>query len=189
MIMLFQYVFVRDWIVVLRLLIQCLQKQNQEGARIHAENAIREKNQALHFLKLSARLDGVTERIQTAVTMQKVTMSMKGVVSGLDRAMQSMNLVQIEQLMTKFEKQQEDLDVKTSVMDQAMQASSVQSMPEGQIDSLLHEVADENDLELDQELSANPAPAGSIGSISTANAQQDDLTQRLQALRGSMPNA
>lgn len=34
--------------------------------------------------------------------------------------MQSMNLVQIEQLMTKFEKQQEDLDVKVSVMDGAM---------------------------------------------------------------------
>lgn len=41
-------------------------------------------------------------------------------------------------------------------MDQAMQASSVQSMPEGQIDTLLHEVADEHNLELDEELSANP---------------------------------
>lgn len=47
--------------------------------------------------------------------MQQVTMSMKGVVQGLDRAMQSMNLVQIEQLMTKFEKQQEDLDVKVAI--------------------------------------------------------------------------
>lgn len=60
---------------------QCLQKQNQEGARIHAENAIREKNQALHFLKLGARLDAVTQRVQTAVTMQQVTVSMKGVVT------------------------------------------------------------------------------------------------------------
>ena len=44
---------------------------------------------------MGARLDGVTQRIQTAVTMMKVTMSMKGVVKGMDRAMASMNLVQV----------------------------------------------------------------------------------------------
>lgn len=33
------------------------------------------------------------------------------------------------------------------------------------------------------------APMGSIGTTSAANAQQDDLTERLKALRGSMPNA
>jgi len=44
---------------------------------------------------MGARLDAVTQRIQTAVTMQKVSMSMKGVVKGMDRAMASMNLVQV----------------------------------------------------------------------------------------------
>lgn len=165
----------------------CLQKGNQEGARIHAENAIREKNQALHFLKLGARLDAVTQRVQTAVTMNQVTHSMKGVVVGMDRAMASMNLVQIEQLMTKFEKQQEDLDVKTAVMDQAMQASSVQSMPEGQVDSLMREVADEHSIEINTELGENPVASGPLGTTSTANAEQSALSERLAALRGSMP--
>lgn len=43
-----------------------------EVARIHAENAIRQKNQAINFLRMSARVDAVAARVQTAVTMGKV---------------------------------------------------------------------------------------------------------------------
>ena len=72
-----------------------IQKGNMEGARIHAENAIREKNQGLNFLRMAARVDAVAQRVQTAVTMKQVTSSMKGVVQSMDRAMASMNLVQV----------------------------------------------------------------------------------------------
>lgn len=43
-----------------------------EVARIHAENAIRQKNQSLNFLRMSARVDAVASRVQTAVTMKQV---------------------------------------------------------------------------------------------------------------------
>lgn len=41
-------------------------------AKIHAENAIRQKNQSVNFLRMSARVDAVASRVQTAVTMNKV---------------------------------------------------------------------------------------------------------------------
>ena len=44
-----------------------------EGAKIHAENAIRQKNQALNFRRMSARIDAVASRVQTAVTMKTVS--------------------------------------------------------------------------------------------------------------------
>ena len=66
-----------------------------EGARIHAENAIRQKNQALNFLKMSSRVDAVASRVQSAVTMKKVTQSMAGVVKSLDSALKSMNLEKV----------------------------------------------------------------------------------------------
>lgn len=50
-----------------------MQKNNAEGARIHAENAIRQKNQALNYRKMSARIDAVAARVQTAVTMKQVS--------------------------------------------------------------------------------------------------------------------
>merc|ERR1712166_634341 len=121
-----------------KLIKTCITKGRPENARIHAENAIREKNQAVNFLRLSARVDAVSQRVQTAVTMQKVTQGMKGVVKGMDKAMASMNLVQMTQLMDKFESQFEDLDVQISVMDQAMSSTSVQSTPEGEVNSLMH---------------------------------------------------
>lgn len=53
-------------------LFQAIQKGNMEVARIHAENAIRQKNQSVNYLKMSARVDAVAARVQTAVTMNQV---------------------------------------------------------------------------------------------------------------------
>ena len=65
---------------------------------------------------MSARVDAVASRVQTAVTTKRVTNSMQGVVKAMDSAMKSMNLEKISNLMDKFEKEFEDLDVQTSVM-------------------------------------------------------------------------
>ena len=43
-----------------------------DGARIHAENSIRNKSQALNYLRMAARVDAVASRVQTAVTQRKV---------------------------------------------------------------------------------------------------------------------
>lgn len=59
---------------------QAIQKGNLEVARIHAENAIRQKNQAINYLRMSARVDAVSSRVQSALTTRKVTNSMAGMV-------------------------------------------------------------------------------------------------------------
>lgn len=56
-----------------------------EGARIYAENAIRDKNQALNYLRLAGRVDAVAARVETAVRMQQITKSMSNVVEGMDQ--------------------------------------------------------------------------------------------------------
>ena len=52
--------------------LQAIQKGNLEGAKIHAENSIRQKNQALNYRRMSARIDAVSARVQTALTMKQV---------------------------------------------------------------------------------------------------------------------
>eukprot|EP00039_Didymoeca_costata_P000800 m.47317 g.47317 ORF g.47317 m.47317 type:complete len:203 (+) comp10480_c0_seq1:178-786(+) len=156
-------------------------KGRVENARVHAENAIREKNQALNFLRLSARVDSVAQRVQTAVQMRKVTSSMSGVVKGMDRAMASMNLVQMTQLMDKFESQFEDLDVQIDVMDQAMGSTSAMATPEGEVRGLMEEVADAHNLELGDQMSS--VASGPLQSASVANEEQNDLSDRLARLR------
>ncbi|SGY67644.1 BQ5605_C004g02793 [Microbotryum silenes-dioicae] len=52
---------------------KALQQGNTEGARIYASNAIRKKNEALNLLRLSSRIDAVSSRVETAVTMRQVS--------------------------------------------------------------------------------------------------------------------
>lgn len=54
---------------------RAIQKGNTEVAWIHAENAIHQKNQAINFLRMGARVDAVAARVQTAVTMGKVRLN------------------------------------------------------------------------------------------------------------------
>merc|ERR1712227_557578 len=143
---------------------KAIEKGNHEVARIHAENAIRQKNQSLNYLRMSARVDATASRVQSAVTTKKVTKSMEGVVKGMSAAMKSMNLEKISGLMDKFEKEFEDLDVQTSVMEGAMS-----------------QTADEAGLELNMDL---PGPAQqTVGQSTQASVEQDELSQRLAKLR------
>merc|ERR1712100_176707 len=77
---------------------QAIEKGNMEGARIYAQNAIREKNQALNYLRLSSRIDAVAARVETAVRMRQVT-AMQNIVIGMDKVMQTMDTQKITQIM------------------------------------------------------------------------------------------
>lgn len=61
----------------------------------------------------------------------------------MDAAMKSMNLEKISSLMDRFEQQFEDLDVQSSYMENAMSQSTTTSVPQGDVDSLMQQVADE----------------------------------------------
>lgn len=69
---------------------------------------------------MASRIDACASRIETAVRMGQVTDSMKGVVKGMDKGLQSMNIEEISATMDKFEQQFEDLDVKVSVIVKSM---------------------------------------------------------------------
>ena len=120
---------------------KALQKGNTEGAKIYASNAIRKKNESLNLLRLSSRIDAVTSRVQTAVTMRAVTGSMGKVVQGMDVAMKTMDLERISAVMEKFESQFTDLDVQTSYMEDTMNDSTANTTPQDQVDLLLQKVS------------------------------------------------
>jgi len=164
---------------------QAIQKGNMEVARIHAENAIRQKNQAINYLRMSARVDAVSSRVQSALTTRKVTNSMAGVVKAMDAAMKSMNLEKISNLMDKFEQQFEDLDVQSGVMENAMSQNVTTMVPQNDVDTLMQEVADEAGLELNLELPEgvqNNTTIG-VGTSTQMSQEQDELSQRLARLR------
>jgi len=159
---------------------KAIQKGNTEGARIHAENSIRNHNQSLNYLKMSARIDGVSSRVQTALSTQKVTKNMTTVCRAMEGAMKSMNLEKISEMMDRFETQFENLDVQTQVMDSTMQGTTTQFTPENDVNQLMQQQADEAGIELNMEL---PNAQSSTLQTTKVSEAQDDLTARLAKLR------
>merc|ERR1719453_2305964 len=89
---------------------KALEKDNNDGARIHAQNAIRQKNNAQNYLRLSSRVDAVASRLESAIKMQQVTRSMGSVVKGMDKVLGSMNVEAISKVMDNFERSFEDME-------------------------------------------------------------------------------
>ena len=74
---------------------QAIQKGHSDIAKIYAQNAIRKQNEKLNLLRLASRIDAVSSKVQTAVTMRQVTGSMTNVVKGMDQAMKQMDLEKV----------------------------------------------------------------------------------------------
>ncbi|KFQ48525.1 Charged multivesicular body protein 1a, partial [Nestor notabilis] len=152
---------------------KALQQKNVECARVYAENAIRKKNEGLNWLRMSSRVDAVASKVQTAVTMKGVTKNMAQVTKALDKALSSMDLQKVSAVMDKFEQQVQNLDVHTSVMEDSM----TRPTPEEQGDSLIVQIAEENGLEIMDQLNQLPEGASAVGE-SSVRTQEDQLSRR-----------
>jgi charged multivesicular body protein 1 len=141
---------------------KAIEQGNLDGAKIYAQNVIREKNQNLSFLRLSSRIDAVASRLETAIRMQQVNEAMKSTVKGMSNAMKSMEVTQIAKTMEDFEKQFEDMDVRSGYMESTMDSTTAMSTPPDQVDQLIQMVADEAGLKIKDQLDASATPANRV---------------------------
>eukprot|EP00561_Arcocellulus_cornucervis_P005986 CAMPEP_0185806080 /NCGR_PEP_ID=MMETSP1322-20130828/4225_1 /TAXON_ID=265543 /ORGANISM="Minutocellus polymorphus, Strain RCC2270" /LENGTH=203 /DNA_ID=CAMNT_0028502151 /DNA_START=192 /DNA_END=803 /DNA_ORIENTATION=- len=160
-----------------------IKEGNSDGARIYGQDAIREKNQALNYMKMASRVDAVASRIETAVRMGEVTQSMQGVTKGMSVGLQSMDVDKLSKTMDKFERQFEDLDVKAQYMDGAMNATTATATPAEQVDDLISMVADENNLDLGDAFQEAGLVSKKQPEVEQPAAVADDLEARLANLR------
>lgn len=78
-------------------------------------------------------MEAVSSRLEAAIKMRQVTKGMKGVVTGMDKVLQTMDVDKITQVMDKFEKSFEDMDVRSEYIEGAMNSSTTAAMPEEQV--------------------------------------------------------
>jgi len=159
-----------------------IEKGNSESARIYGQDAIREKNQALSFLKMSSKIDACSSRIETAVRMGQMTGAMQGVVNGMSNGIASMNIEKISKTMDKFEQQFEDLDVKTQYMDGVMNSTTATTTPTDQVDSLIQYVADANNLDLGEAFTEAGPIGNKLPSLKQPFGREQQQTQQPVAL-------
>mmetsp|Transcript_27389 Transcript_27389/g.50473 ORF Transcript_27389/g.50473 Transcript_27389/m.50473 type:complete len:203 (+) Transcript_27389:361-969(+) len=160
---------------------KAIQQGNSEGARIYAQDAIREKNQALNCLRLGSRIDAAASRLETAIRMNSVTNSLKSVVKGMDKFLASMDVDKISAIMDKFEQQFEDTICFPPYMAMAMDITTTSVTLVYQVDELIKMVVDENNLKLGDEF-GSLLPVGKIKEPEKKEEEvpvQDDLEAQL----------
>ncbi|CAH8666807.1 unnamed protein product [Schistosoma margrebowiei] len=164
---------------------KALTSGNIECGRIYAENAIRKQKESTNYLRMASRFDAVQSRVQTALTMNQVVKNIGAVTNELEKVMRTMDLEKLEKVMSKFESQFEDLDIRSSTMENSMKNIFTLSAPEDEINSLIKQVAEENSLEVSHAIADAPVVGGtlSVNSESSRDAEDDALTRRLAALR------
>lgn len=154
-----------------------IEKGNMEGAKIYAENAIRKKHEQLNYLRLASRLDAVVSRLETQAKMNMVNKNMAAITKNLEKALASNSIEKIAETMQQFEKQFENLDLQTSVVEGVMSQQAAAATPEGEVTALMQQVAEEHGLEL-----AVGLPGAATG-VAAQAAPESDLKQRLAGLR------
>ena len=157
---------------------RAIEKGNIDGAKIHAQDAIRKKNEALNMLRLASRLDGVVSRLETQAKMNLVNKDMAGIVKSLEKSLNANNLEKVSETMDMFEKQFENLDVRTEFVEQAMGNTTALSTPPEEVAGLMQQIADEHGVELSTDL---PAVATTAPQVK----EKEDLENRLESLRGT----
>lgn len=165
---------------------KAIAKGDRQSAAIYAQNAIREKNQGLSYLRMSSRLDAVTAKMNQALTMKKLTPQLSRVTHGMAGVLKSIDSAALSVTMDKFETLFDDMDVLVGGMERGMQGVTASTTPESQVDALINQVADEHNLAIESQMTA--APTGKVAAAVSANpvaAQPDEdaLEQRLRQLR------
>merc|ERR1711865_264270 len=160
-----------------------MEKGNAETARLYAENAIREKSQAMSHRRLAARLDAVASKLESCNNSMRVAHNLGVITTRLGPSLNAMNIGQISQTMDDFEKVLEDQDVMTDTITSAIDTATSTMTPADAVDDMMKEVADKHNIEIDQALPQ--AGAGAENSVPQLNdAESAALDQRLAALRG-----
>lgn len=84
--------------------------------------------------------------------------------------------------MDKFESQFSDLDVQTSYMEDTMSSTTAVSTPQDQIDTLMSQMAEEANIELQQDLATDLSKVTDLPKERVGE-EDKQLADRLRALR------
>ncbi|KAG1327923.1 ESCRT-related protein CHMP1B [Cocos nucifera] len=160
---------------------KAIEKGNMDGARIYAENSIRKRSEQMNYLRLASRLDAVVARLDTQAKMQTIGKSMASIVKALDSSLATGNLQKMSETMDQFERQFVNMEVQAEFMEGSMAGSTSLSTPEGEVNSLMQQVADDYGLEVSVGLPQ--AAAHAIPTKEKEKVDEDDLSRRLAELK------
>jgi charged multivesicular body protein 1 len=160
---------------------------NREGAEIYASNAIRHKEEALQFLRMAAKVDGVASKLKSSQVQQSVANALGQMSGEMGKALETMDVMQIAQTMDTFERQLGELDTQGTLINATMAGAN--AAPVDAVDELVQQVADEHGLDVAAAMPSAPvaAPTAAVAAAepepqAVSDVDEDALMARLAAL-------
>ncbi|KAL8671283.1 MAG: hypothetical protein Q9168_004223 [Polycauliona sp. 1 TL-2023] len=166
-------------------------KNGQMGAcKIQAKDLVRTRRYIDKFYAMRTQLQAISLRIQTVRSNEQMMQSMKGATSLLGSMNRQMNLPALQRIAMEFEKENDVMDQRQEMMDDAIDdVTGLEDEEEG--DEVVNKVLDEIGVDLGQAmgetptaLQSNATPNARVAeAIGGGDAGDDDLQARLDSLR------
>lgn len=155
-----------------------LEKGLIDNARINAENSIRKKNEALNYRRLAGKVEAISSRISAAQRTDQIMQQFSNVMPRMQNVLKTLSPENISKTMSDFEQVFEDLDVIGAHMNVALNSATAVSTPISEVDSLLTRIADEHNIQVQEEMGELP-----IGMRRKDAASEQDLKSRYENLK------
>ncbi|KAJ5587507.1 uncharacterized protein N7459_003272 [Penicillium hispanicum] len=169
-------------------------KNGQIGAcKIQAKDLVRTRRYVQKFYQMRTQLQAISLRIQTVRSNEQMMQSMKGATMLLGSMNRQMNLPALQRIAMEFERENEVMDERQEMMDDAIDEATGIEGEEEEGEDIVKEVLDEIGVDLGQALGETPSDIQqeSAGEARVAqavgggggSAGDDDLQARLDSLR------
>ncbi|KAJ1501348.1 hypothetical protein HMI54_010053 [Coelomomyces lativittatus] len=127
------------------------------ACKVMAKDLVRTRQYIQKFYQMRTQLQAVGLRMQTMQSNQTMTEAMKGVTKALRSMNKGVNLPQITKIMMDFEKENELMDMKEELMNDAVDDVMGDVDDEQEEDEIIMKVLDEIGIQLDQQLVDTPS--------------------------------
>ncbi|CCU78049.1 unnamed protein product [Blumeria hordei] len=179
-------------------LIQDIKKSAKNGqmmaCKIQAKDLVRTRRYIERFHAMKTQLQAISLRIQTVRTNEQMMQAMKGATGILGSMNRSMNLPALQRIAMEFEKENDIMDQRQEMMDDAIDdATGLEDEEDGE--EIVEQILEEIGVDLKESMGQTPMGLGSVSVPETKIAQavgegggntdfgDDDLQARLDSLR------
>ncbi|KAJ5527423.1 ESCRT-III subunit protein did4 [Penicillium tannophilum] len=177
-------------------LVQDIKKSAKNGqinaCKIQAKDLVRTRRYIQKFYQMRTQLQAISLRIQTVRSNEQMMQSMKGATMLLGSMNRQMNLPALQRIAMEFERENEVMDERQEMMDDAIDEATGMEGEEEEGEDIVKEVLDEIGVDLGQSFGETPSgiQKESVGETRVAqavggggHADDDDLQARLDSLR------
>ncbi|ROV99026.1 hypothetical protein VMCG_00529 [Cytospora schulzeri] len=172
---------------------QSAQKGQMGAAKIQAKDLVRTRRYVEKFYGMRSQLQKISLRLQTYRTNEQMMQAMKGATVALGSMNRSMNLPQLQRIAMEFERENDIMDQRQEMMDDAID-DAMDAGVEEEGDEVVEQVLEEIGVDLSQSFGETPAGlqtstvaegkvAQAVGSGGGGDPGDDDLQARLDSLR------